>query len=249
MGSGLDGFSSVLIPLRGDLGQGTIPSLDFYRADFTPSFHHLQGGDREFSWSGPPLMFVLTPAKVRTSYMGQPLQMTLWLLSQWTDSFVINHPSPIAYLQLMVLAAQLMCPILTSHYGSSFIQVVFSSCFLQKSRRMGLSRWKNRHLVLQKALYTLSTVTLDSIPHAWVGSCMNCSVPSLTLMSYSTVLLLSFFSQALSFFLLGGGRVSGFLSFILSITTILYTFQLQHFKTFLNAYGTLHFIKRTVLRE
>ncbi len=41
-----------------------------------------QGGDREFSWVGPPLMLVLTYiyAKVRTSNMGQPLLMTKLLL-------------------------------------------------------------------------------------------------------------------------------------------------------------------------
>jgi hypothetical protein len=35
----------------------------------------------EFSWSGFSLMFVLIPVKVKMSDIGQPLQMTLRLLS------------------------------------------------------------------------------------------------------------------------------------------------------------------------
>jgi hypothetical protein len=50
---------------------------------FSPLSTILQGGDREFCWSGSPLTFVLIHAKVGMRDMGQPLQMTLRLLSKW----------------------------------------------------------------------------------------------------------------------------------------------------------------------
>jgi hypothetical protein len=68
----------------------------------------------------------------------------------------------------------------------------------------GIVQVENRQLVLQKGFIPYPQFTLNSIPHAWIGSCMNSSVPSLMLMSYSTVLLLPFFSPALSFLLLWG---------------------------------------------
>jgi hypothetical protein len=44
-----------------------------------------QGGNREFSWSGSPPMFVLSYAEVGTGDMGQPLQIIFRLLSQRTS--------------------------------------------------------------------------------------------------------------------------------------------------------------------
>ncbi len=44
----------------------------FYLANFTPLSTVSQGGNREFTWSGFPLMLVLTHAKVRMGDMDQP---------------------------------------------------------------------------------------------------------------------------------------------------------------------------------
>jgi hypothetical protein len=71
----VDGSSPVLLPLCGDIRRGPALSILFV-AGFTPLSTYSQGGDREFSWSGLPLMPVLTNAKVRTSNTGQPLPIT-----------------------------------------------------------------------------------------------------------------------------------------------------------------------------
>ncbi len=52
----------------------------FLKLTLLPLSTILQGGDREFSWVGPPLTLVLTYAKVRTSSTGQPLLMTKLLI-------------------------------------------------------------------------------------------------------------------------------------------------------------------------
>ncbi len=68
----------------------------------------LQIGDSEFSWSGSPLTFVLNHVKVWTRDMGQPLPMTLGLLSRERpslDPFYIKRPLHIQNLQSLVLAA------------------------------------------------------------------------------------------------------------------------------------------------
>ncbi len=54
-----------------------------------------QVGDREFSWSGFPLMLVLMNAKVRTSDTGQPLLMKKRLLPNECPSLI-----PIEYLSM-----------------------------------------------------------------------------------------------------------------------------------------------------
>jgi hypothetical protein len=65
-----------------------------------PLFTVLQGGDREFIWSGFPLMVVLTHAKVGTSDVGQTLLMTNILVLVLHT----NHLIPIKYLQSVVFA-------------------------------------------------------------------------------------------------------------------------------------------------
>jgi hypothetical protein len=65
-------------------------------------------------------MVVLTLAKVRTGVKGLPLQLTLRPLSLRMSKSqfpYINHLIPIQCLQLVVLAAQLMCPALAPNMG------------------------------------------------------------------------------------------------------------------------------------
>ncbi len=58
---------------------GTDASLDFFTV---PTLLPLSTiSQMEFSWSGFSLMFVLIPVKVKMSDIGQPLRMTLRLLS------------------------------------------------------------------------------------------------------------------------------------------------------------------------
>jgi hypothetical protein len=85
-GDGHDGSSPVLFPLHGDIGQRTAPSFFFSLPTSLSLSTISQGGDREFSWSGFPLMLVFTHAKVGTSDMGQPSPVTIRLLPN-------KHPS------------------------------------------------------------------------------------------------------------------------------------------------------------
>ncbi len=83
MESNLEGSFPVLFPTIEDTGQGTAHYKDlFIVPTLLPLSTILQGGDSDFSWLGFPLKFFFAHAKVGTGDMGQPLQITLRLLSQ-----------------------------------------------------------------------------------------------------------------------------------------------------------------------
>ncbi len=178
------------------------------------------------------------------------LERCMWLIGLTVHSFDINYPNLIKYLQLIVLASQLMHFILTSHYGSSCVWMFFLSCFLWKFGRMGLSGQKKRQLVLQKGYLPYPRSYVSLILYAWVGSYMNSSVssPYVEVLSYRSTLLLHFSHRSYPFSCLGG-RGSGFLSFISSFSNN-YNIYLP-ISTFQNLTDCWHytFIECPIFRE
>ncbi len=166
-----------------------------------PLSNYLQGCDRKFSFSGSPLLFVLTSAKVKMRDIWQPNRCHF-------DNYV-NFPSlsPLI-IQYGTYLVTCPCPVVAScayspYLGPSkiliFLLFFLLSCFLWKS-------WKNKIVWLGKSPCTSMP---ESYPTHLLRVLLQYHCPislflSRILHTYGPIPLLLLLSQVISIFLLRG---------------------------------------------
>ncbi len=110
---------------------------------FLPLSTNSQGGDREFIWLGSPLTYVLPMWSwgQRTWDSSDRLFCNFFLNQHLISTLFKICSLHIQHLQSLVLTALLMRPALPPQlFGSPYIWMVLSSCFLWKSsQKMRLS--------------------------------------------------------------------------------------------------------------